>query len=173
MTTWHEPPIAKVYEALGAVADGRVTIVAPTKAEVVSSSGDKAYSVEWAEDFSWITSNDNASYWQGYLGYPIIAVLLLQGKITYAKAVSEALKGVPWKKINTRHKNKYDKTIQEVLEQANAQGGNREDIVRECERIHSELKSLKLERSTQPRKAPPSGKPPTAGPAHQSQGKLL
>ena len=122
MSIWHQPPIAKVYEALGAIADGCVTLVSPTSAQVGSSSGDKSYTVEWAEAFSWVTSNDNASHWQGYLGYPIIAVLFLQGKIAYEKAVSDALKGVPWKKINTRYKNNYDKTINEVLEQASAQG---------------------------------------------------
>src|ERR1035441_7523817 len=89
MNIWHQPPIAKVYEALGAIADGRVTLVSPTSAQVGSSSGDKSYTVEWAKEFSWVTSNDNASHWQGYLGYPIIAVLFLQGKIAYDKRSEE------------------------------------------------------------------------------------
>ena len=75
MSTWKSPPKAKVYEALSAVADGRVTLMGGEKAEVVSSDGTKTYHVEWSPDSNQITSNDNASYWQGYLGYPIIAVL--------------------------------------------------------------------------------------------------
>jgi hypothetical protein len=74
MSTWKSPPKAKVYEALSAVADGRVTLMGGEKAEVVSSDGTKTYHVEWSPDSNQITSNDNASYWQGYMGYPIIAV---------------------------------------------------------------------------------------------------
>lgn len=174
MSVWHQPPIAKVYEALGSIADGRVTLASPTSAQVVSSSGDKSYTVEWADDFSWMKSNDNASFWQGYLGYPIVAVLLLRGKISYDKTVSEALKGVPWKRINTRNKNNYDKTINEVLEQAEKQGVSRDEIVKECERIHAELKNFKIEKPAQGRKAPPEDKH-SARPLskQQSQGNLF
>jgi len=44
MPPWKMPPIAKVYEALSALEDGRVRILEPGRAEVVSSSGDKIYS---------------------------------------------------------------------------------------------------------------------------------
>jgi hypothetical protein len=172
MIIWKQPPIAKVYEALGAIADGRVITASPTSAQVVSSSGDKSYSVEWAEDFSWITSNDNASYWQGYFGYPIIAVLLLQGKISYDKSISETLKGIPWKKVNTRYKNDYDKSINEVLEQASAKGRPRDAIVKECERVHTELKNFKIEKPKQVRKPPPAGKESISTP-QESQANLF
>ncbi|MGH7917413.1 MAG: hypothetical protein ACREQE_08080, partial [Candidatus Binataceae bacterium] len=65
---WKMPPIAKVYEALGALSDGRVQIESATHARVTSSAGDKVYEVESTTDGRTISSNDNASYWQGYLG---------------------------------------------------------------------------------------------------------
>jgi len=173
MKTWHEPPIAKIYEALGAVADGRVTLTSTTSAKVGSSSGDKSYTVEWAADFSWITSNDNASFWQGYLGYPIIAVLLLKGKIAFSKETSEALKGVPWKQINTRHKNDYDKAIKEVLGEISTRGVSPQAIIKECERIHDEVKELKLEKPARERKRPPVSKEPTNLSNQEKQGSLL
>ena len=40
------------------------------------------------------TLNDNASYWQGYLGYPGIAVLMLQGKLPYDKELAQQFAGV-------------------------------------------------------------------------------
>lgn len=154
MKTWHEPPIAKVYEALGALADGRVKTTSSTSAEVLSSSKDKTYTVEWSIDYSSITSNDNASFWQGYCGYPIIAVLLLAGRLSYDKTVSDALKSLPWKQINDRFKGNYDKAISQVLDRVQALGGNRDIIVKECERIHAELKLLKIGRPQRGRKPP-------------------
>jgi len=45
-------------------------------ASVDSSDNTKRYTVTW--DGSVYTSNDNASIWQEYAGYPMIAVLMLQ-----------------------------------------------------------------------------------------------
>jgi hypothetical protein len=173
MILWKQPTVAKIYEALGALADGRVKRVSPTSANVVSSSGDKTYTVEWGDDFSWITSNDNASFWQGYLGYPIIAVLLLEGKIGYNKIVSEALKGIPWKELNTRHKNNYDQTIAEVLEEARSKGQNCAEITRECERIQAELKTVKIAKPPQGRKPPVASKGRPLNSKEKAQGDLF
>ena len=61
MTTWKVPPRAKIFEALSAVADGRVRLVGEREAEVVSSERSKTYVVEWSEDHREFSSNDNAS----------------------------------------------------------------------------------------------------------------
>ena len=93
---WKLPPAAKVYEAFGAVADGRVHLGAPGQAEVVSSGGDRRYTVEWTDDLATIAANDNASYWQGYLGYPAVAVLLAVGRsapMRRSSACSPACRG--------------------------------------------------------------------------------
>ena len=94
MSTWKSPPKAKIYEALSAVAGGRVTLMGGEKAEVMSSDGTKTYHVEWSPDLNQITSNDNASYWQGYMGYPIIAVLMVLGRLEYRTEVADFLAGV-------------------------------------------------------------------------------
>ena len=88
------PPKANIYEALSAVADQRVTITGLTSAQVQSSSRDKIYDVEWSDDISEITSNDNASHWQGYIGYPIIAVLLKIGKLSFNIHIAELPAGL-------------------------------------------------------------------------------
>src|SRR5271156_4892647 len=83
MKKWKMPPPIKVYEALGAIGDGRIRALdsgaAPNGWEVVSSDGTKTYRVDISADGREISSNDNASYWQGYLGYPAIAVLMARG----------------------------------------------------------------------------------------------
>ena len=91
MAPWKLPPRAKVFEAFTAVADGRVRLAGPGSATVTSSRGDKVYDVRWSDDGREVTSNDNASYWQGYLGYPVLAVLLVRGELRAARPRSS-----PW-----------------------------------------------------------------------------
>lgn len=144
MTHWKMPPKAKVYEALSALVDGRVRIISATEAEVTSSSGDKKYSVKWSD--LRITSNDNASRWQGYTGYPIIAVLLHLGKLNCDPGIAKPLAGVPWKQINDMYKRDYDKAVDHVLQEIETRGGSRIPIVQQVEAIYSQLEAMELER---------------------------
>ncbi len=152
-TRWKMPPIAKVYEALSALADGRVRITAPGRAEVISSKGDRTYTVTWSEDGRQIASDDNASLWQGYTGYPIIAVLLAAGRIPYDPASAAALAGVPWHDLNARFRRDYDAAVESVLRDIEARGGDRAAIARQAEAIYRHLEGLALERGAR-RKAP-------------------
>ncbi len=111
---WHHPPIIKTYEALGAVADGRVEIDG-NKARVLSSSRDKYYDVAYDLEKRAIMANDNGSYWKGYLGYPSIAFLLGAGVLAYYPKAGELLKGIAWKDINQRFKNDFDKTLEHIM----------------------------------------------------------
>jgi hypothetical protein len=146
MTKWNMPPVAKVYEALSAVADGRVKLTGETAAEVLSSERDKTYKVQWSADGQGITSNDNATRWQGYIGYPIIAVLLETGRIPYDPVIASALAGVAWHGLNAQFKREYDAAIEYVLAQVREHGGDPDSIRREAERIHTVLGGLQLER---------------------------
>lgn len=146
MPAWKMPPKAKIYEALSAVADGRVHLKGANEAEVASSTGERTYTVRWSTDVRHITSNDNASHWQGYTGYPIIAVLLFLGKIDYERKTAKLLAGVPWKLLNDSFKRDYTKAVDHVLKEVEARGGDRTAIVREVENIFSQLAGLGLER---------------------------
>jgi len=119
---WKMPPIAKVYEALGAIGDRRVHMVDAQHASVASSDGSRSYQVETSADGREISSNDNASYWQGYLGYPAIAVMIVRGLCHPRVEVIEALTAVPWKELNDRFHNDYDRTLAEVSRRAEGGG---------------------------------------------------
>jgi len=127
---WKMPPLAKVYEALGAIGDGRVRIEDARRASVTSSDGAKIYTVTYtvtstvatSADGIEISSNDNASFWQGYLGYPAIAMLIARGLIDADQDAIRALAGVPWKELNTRYRHDYDRTLEDVLQGAAARG---------------------------------------------------
>lgn len=156
-SNWKMPPIAKIYEALSAVADSRVRLVGPQKAEVDSSSKDKTYIVEWSADGKEIISNDNASYWQGYIGYPIVAVLITTERIPCDPQLTSLLVGVHWNKINKQHKNKYDQAVASVLDALEAEGKKTEPLVVAVKSIYSSLQNLGLKKLTG-RRRPPSGK---------------
>jgi hypothetical protein len=121
-TAWKMPPRVKIYEALGALADGRIELDTQGGGRVGSSSGDKVYTVEVGADGREIAANDNASYWQGYLGYPAIAVLIARGLYTPHPRVLAALKGIPWKAINRRNRNDWERTTAEVEREARERG---------------------------------------------------
>ena len=158
MKKWKMPPAIKVYEALGAIGDGRVRAIdgdaAANAWEVVSSDGSKTYRVDLSVDGREISSNDNASYWQGYLGYPAIAVLLLRGLYRAPANVIDALAGIPWKEINRRFKNDYELTLAEVNKTVEASGHDPDAIAIEVESVMDALRKLAPRRGK--RRRPPT-----------------
>lgn len=141
MPGWKTPPIEKIHEAYGALADGRVEM-GEEEASVTSSDGTKQYTVAWQDDM--YASNDNASYWQGYMGYPVIAVLMLQGRVSYDKDIASHFRGINWKALNTAHKNKYDKAVAEVMEGLKEKGVDCDKIHAEIRKVYGELNALDI-----------------------------
>jgi len=138
---WKHPPLIKIYEALGAIADDRVKMSGQS-GEVISSSGGKHYNVSYSPEENAIMANDNGSYWQRYLGYPSIAFLLQHGAIEYDESLAQLLKGVAWKDINQKNKNDFDKSLQEILETIEEDDKNK--LIEMVERINNELSKLGL-----------------------------
>ncbi len=94
------PPRIKVLEALGALADGRVRVERNGLAKVVSSEGDRVYTVYVDPEKRVAYSDDNGTRFRGYVGYPIISVLMATGRIEVDRELAEKLKGIPWRKLN-------------------------------------------------------------------------
>lgn len=138
---WKLPPIEKIPEAYSAIADGRVAI-RENSAEVLSSDSAKKYTVQWQDDA--YTSDDNGSKWQGYSGYPIIAVLLLQGKLPLNRQVAELFRGINWKELNKTHKSKYAEALAEILSQKTV--AEREAIDQDMHAVYDALAKLELKR---------------------------
>jgi hypothetical protein len=151
---WKMPPLAKIYEAIGAIGDGRVKIIDERHAAVSSSDGSKTYAVELSADGHDISSNDNSSYWQGYLGYPAIAVMIARGFYHPRKDVIQALSGVPWKELNRRFRNDYKRTIAEVIRRAEEQGYDAAVIHAEAEAILTAVREYAPSRGMR-RRPPP------------------
>ena len=112
------PPLEKVYEAWSALADGRVSMcVDEQRATVASSNGQKEYTVAWDADGRVCSSNDNATYWQGYAGYPVIAVLMLQGRLPLDRAAADGFAQVDWTDLNERCKRDYAAAVRAVVDE--------------------------------------------------------
>lgn len=118
---WKRPPIIKIYEALGAVADGRVETGGDLNSgKVYSSSRNKYYDVSYDLAKKEIMANDNGSFWKGYLGYPSIAFLMKIGVLSYDENIGNLLKDIAWKDINQKFKNDFDKTLEFILSSKSA-----------------------------------------------------
>ena len=138
------PPKIKVLEALGAIADGRVR-VSGSEAEVTSSEGDKLYRVCVDLEKGIANSTDNGTKYRGYVGYPIIAVLMLKGALPYDEKIVQALKGIPWKKLNEKYK-KYAKVMELIFEELSRKGIEREHVEKFIDKVIEELRRLHLKK---------------------------
>lgn len=133
------PPVEKVYEAWTALADHRV-IMRDGYADVSSSDGEKSYIVRFDGDK--YSSDDNATYWQGYPGYPVLAVLMLQGRLPYDEKEAFLWKDINWTQLNKKFKNNYAKAVEEIATERKI---DLEKSKAAAENVMSVLKELPLE----------------------------
>lgn len=134
------PPIEKIPEAYTAIEDNRVELF-DNYAIVKSSNFEKEYLIKWKGNIYY--SNDNSTYWQGYVGYPVIAVLMLQAKLPLNKAVSKYFKEINWNKLNKDNKRDYKKSLEQVLENNSTE--DKSMIFTEINFVFEEIKNLDIE----------------------------
>lgn len=136
------PPIEKFYEAYSALADKRVTM-GENLAIVTSSDGAKTYKVEWQDNT--YSSTDNATLWQGYAGYPVLSVLILQKKLSVKDDMFARFCGVNWNSLNKKHKRDYRAALLEVFEQKQFTEEEIDQIESATKQAFEQLKNLPLE----------------------------
>ncbi len=135
------PPIEKIYEAYSAIADNRIVLNADY-AVVLSSDRSKEYTVAW--DGNTYTSDDNATYWQGYAGYPVIAVLMRQEKLPLDMRIASHFAGVNWTELNAKYKRDYMKAAAVVLGGLENSSDEREQILIEANCVYEAIKLLDI-----------------------------
>lgn len=137
------PPRIKVLEALSALADGRVRPIGEKEAEVISSDGSRTYKVFVDLGKRVAYSDDNGTMYRGYIGYPIISFLMARGVLPVDKRIGEALRGIPWRKLNEEYK-KYDVVMGLVKAQLKERGISEEEVERYIDLVLAYLKKLGL-----------------------------
>lgn len=131
-------PIEKIYEAWTAVADPGRLVITPGStpdegsATVASSDGSKHYSITWRDGGSIFTSTDAATRWQGYAGYPVVAVLMTLGRITLCMEMARRFAGINWTELNKAHKRDYAAAVAAVERQRGIDPGAAEAAAAEA-----------------------------------------
>ena len=133
------PPIEKIYEAYTAIADQRIEL-SENEARVYSSDRKKRYTV--SREGNIYRSDDSATYWQGYPGYPVIAVLMLEGRLPYDKETAELFSDVNWNALNKKYKRDYAAAAREVMKERNMDVSAIEE---KAQAVYEELKKLPIE----------------------------
>jgi len=121
------PPRIKVLEGIGAIGDGRITMLTGDKATVKSSMGDREYKVVLIREGDVVFraySNDNGTIYRGYVGYPIISFMMIKDILPLDREVMKAMTGVPWKELNEKYQ-KYAVVENLVLTRAEKMGVSR------------------------------------------------
>ena len=136
------PPISKIYEAFSAIADNRITLK-ENSAIVTSSDYQREYQINWKDNR--ISSTDNATFWQGYPGYPVIATWILQNKFICNKKIISYFKGINWHELNTKNKRNYEKSLEEVLHKLAQEQKDIAEIQKEVKNIYNQIKELNMQ----------------------------
>jgi len=137
------PPRIKVLEALGAIADGRITRIGGPCYRVVSSDGSREYTVYVDVERRIVYSDDNGTRFRGYTGYPIIAALMLSHVLPFNKRVAEGLKGVKWRELNEKYR-RYSVVEEIVKARAAERGVRREELESLVASVMASLRGMRL-----------------------------
>lgn len=144
------PPRVKVLEAASSLADGRVVFLRDEggvfEARVSSSLGDRVYRVvvKVNPDGSLLAySSDNGTRLRGYIGYPIIAVLMAKNMLPRSPEAERALAGIPWRELNEKLKS-YERVVEEVAGIAEKRGLSRRELESFMEKVVRALQAMRV-----------------------------
>ena len=141
-----KPPRIKILEAIGSIGDGRVSVISEEEAVVKSSGGEREYRVivkKISENTFKVYSNDNGTVYRGYVGYPILAFLMVKGVLPIDNEVMNALKNIPWRELNEKYK-KYSIVENIVLDRAERMGVKKHIVTDYMNIIMKKLDLLKF-----------------------------
>jgi len=137
------PPPIKVLEALSAIGDGRVVVLDEKNARVYSSDGSRIYRVYVDTQHGIAYSDDNGTKYRKYVGYPIIAFLMIRGVLPFDEKLANALRGIPWRRLNETLRN-YTAVERVVKEIAKSRGVGPEELDRFVSKVMDSLRNLEL-----------------------------
>ncbi len=134
------PPKIKVLEALGSIGDKRFNIINENKMEMYSSDFSKKYVVIIKENK--VYSNDNGTIYKRYIGYPIIAFLMLKGILPFNQKIADSLKGIKWKELNEKYKN-YQ-IVEKIVKEKVKEKISEKEIDEFVNNVLNELRKIEL-----------------------------
>lgn len=139
LNEWKAPHIIKIPEALSAIADLRYERKG-NYLFVKSSDYSKKYTVEIFENG--YSSNDNMSYNNGILGYPIVVSLMLENKIEYDRCYLSLFHGINWTKLNEQCNKDFSISYEVILHKFKQNNYNYVGIKKSIESSYEQLLRL-------------------------------
>lgn len=136
---WKVPHIIKIPEAYSAIADFRFKIENEF-VRVFSSDYTKVYTVEIFPDG--YASNDNMSFNNGILGYPIVVAMMISGKLGYNKEIVNLFAGVNWTKLNIECNKDFSLSYSTILKKFIACGIDVTVVRENVDIVYEELKNI-------------------------------
>ncbi|MEM0021311.1 MAG: hypothetical protein QW039_02515 [Fervidicoccaceae archaeon] len=130
-------------EALSAVAEGRIKQLSDKEATVVSSDEQREYKVYLDLDRGIASSTDNGTKFRGYIGYPILALMMLKGALPYNEDLASKLIGVKWRALNERYKS-YRIVEKIVMDEYKKKGGDLDRLENLVKEVMEKLKNIEL-----------------------------
>ena len=109
------PPVEKIAEAYSVLADHRIEAIDANTFLVTSSNGEKQYKVVCNDNH--YRSNDSATKFGRYAGYPVLAVLMYQKRLPVPEQYLSVLKGINWNAINKKYKRDYAAAFDAAFEE--------------------------------------------------------
>ena len=140
---WKKPHISRVYEALTALADGRIELVG-NGARCFSKSGEKVFDIKYDPNIGSIMSNDNVAYFAHSISYPMIGYLLLSGRVQFDRKLLELLPNIYWEDIFQKYKNDYDKSLKFVMIELKNNGDDVDYISGEVRKVYDIICGMKI-----------------------------
>lgn len=137
------PPRIKVLEALSAVSEGRIMQKSDKEAVVTSSDEQREYKVFLDLEKNIASSTDNGTKFRGYIGYPIIAFLMLKGALPYDEDIASKLSGIRWRSLNEKYKS-YRVVEKIVIDEFVKRGGDKDKLDELVQQVMSKLESMEL-----------------------------
>jgi len=135
------PPKINILRALGCIADNRIKIRGGT-ATVVSSSRKNTYAVSYDSKTNVIASDDRYSK-RGILGYPPIAYLMLEDKLSYDDRIALGFHGIGWDDLIEKYENSQ-KVEEAVKRTASMKGVGRITLDSFTEKVLTQIRRLRL-----------------------------
>ena len=135
------PPRIKFLEAISAVAGGRIKAHSDERFKVVSSDDTRVYTVwvrQVGDDVWQVCSTDNGTVHRRYVGYPIIAALIMKGALPYDEELARSLAKVPWRILNEKYKRYY--VVEKVVKSRYVPAGNLKRLEKLVTEMESSLK---------------------------------
>lgn len=122
---------------------GRIKPIDDKNALVISSDEQREYKVYLDLEKGIASSTDNGTKFRGYIGYPIIAFLMLKNALPYDEEIASKLEGIRWRELNERYKS-YRVVEKIVTDEYVKRGGDREKLNVLVEQVLKKLEEIEL-----------------------------